>query len=126
MRWRGWYGPRSAREGGAGGAHQDAVPAVLDLQQLEATALGCHGDAHRAGVEAVLEHLLECTAWAVDDLARGDTVDHLVVELLDRLLRLLAWLSTGRHAAQLYSWWPRPIEARGKLLVVARPGNTRF
>ena len=35
--------------------YQDAVPAVLYLQQLEAAALGRHGDAHRAGVEAVLQ-----------------------------------------------------------------------
>jgi hypothetical protein len=90
-----WHQGR-AGQGGCG-AHQDAVPAVLDLQQLEAAALGRHGDTHRAGVEAVLEHLLECTAWAVDYLARGDAVDHLLVELLDRLLRLLAWLSAGRR-----------------------------
>ena len=32
--------------------YQDAVPAVLYLQQLEAAALSRHGDAHRAGVEA--------------------------------------------------------------------------
>ena len=31
---------------------EDAVPAVLYLQQLEAAALSRHGDAHRAGVEA--------------------------------------------------------------------------
>ena len=46
-----WHEGRAAAAAG----YQDAVPAVLYLQQLEAAALGRHGDAHRAGVEAVLQ-----------------------------------------------------------------------
>ena len=48
----------------------------------------------------VLEHLFERAARPVDDLSRGDAVDHLLVQLLDRLLRLLVWLRVGRHAGK--------------------------
>ena len=48
----------------------------------------------------VLEHLFERAARPVDDLSRGDAVDHLLVQLLDRLLRRLVWLRVGRHATE--------------------------
>jgi hypothetical protein len=57
------------------------VAIVLDLQQLIPAILDRYGDLSGAGVDAVLEHLLERTGWSLHHLACGDPVDHIIVEL---------------------------------------------
>jgi hypothetical protein len=48
--------------------HPDATAVVLDLEQLEAAVLDRHADRARAGVERVLDQLLEGIGRPLDDL----------------------------------------------------------
>ena len=71
--------------------HPHAVAVVLDLQELEAAFVGDDRHARRAGVERVLDHLLDRRDGALHDLAGGDAVHDGVVELDDRRRRRGRW-----------------------------------
>ncbi len=62
--------------------HAGAV--VGDADQLDAAGLDVDADAAGAGVERVLEQLLDDAGGALDDLARGDLVGEIVGEEVDR------------------------------------------
>ena len=54
---------------------RDAGAVVLDLHALGAAGSSMHGDRLRAGVERVLEQLLQHRGRALDDFAGGDLAD---------------------------------------------------
>ena len=72
------------REREIGAGHAGAV--VADADQPAPAAVGEDLDARRAGVERVLDELLDHARGALDHLARGDAVDHAFGELADRHL----------------------------------------
>ncbi len=60
-----------------------AVPVIDDLDPLDAAAGQDHGDAGGAGVERVLDQLLDRGGWALDHLAGGDAVHQALGEAAD-------------------------------------------
>ena len=62
----------------------DAIPVVGDTNQLDPSAGEIDVDLPRAGVEAVLEDLLQRRGGPVDDFAGGDLVDQLIGQRTDR------------------------------------------
>ena len=69
------------REREVGARHAGAV--VGDADQPPPAAVGHHLDAARAGVERVLDELLDHARRALDHLAGGDAVDDAFGELAD-------------------------------------------
>ena len=63
---------------------RDAAAVVDDADQLAAALLHRHVDPRRAGVERVLDQLLDDARRPLDHLARGDLVDDARRELADR------------------------------------------
>jgi len=61
----------------------DSVAVVGDLNELEAAILDEEIDGGGAGVEAVLEELLDGVDRTLNDLAGGDSVDDGVTQALD-------------------------------------------
>ena len=70
------------REAEVGGA--DALAVVLDLDALRAACVERDGDGVRAGVEAVLEQLLQHRCRPLDYLAGGDLADQQLGQDPDR------------------------------------------
>ena len=68
-------------EGEVGRAHADAV--VADADQREAAGGGDDLDLAGAGVERVLDELLDHARGTLDHLAGGDAVDGLGAQLAD-------------------------------------------
>ena len=73
------------RERQVGGG--DAAAVVDDLDQLDAAALDRDADAGRAGVDGVLDQLLDDRDRALDHLAGGDLADGSFVEQAKRSSR---------------------------------------
>ena len=59
---------------------RDAVTVVANPDQADAAVLDVDGEAPRAGVEGVLDELLDYGCRALDDLARSDLVDERALE----------------------------------------------
>lgn len=74
------------------------MPIVLYLQQLVPSLLYKHVDLCGACIQAVLQHLFEGGAWALDDLACSNAIHHGLVELADD-----RWGSGRRHAARRHA-----------------------
>ena len=84
--WRGAAPPAADRRG-------DAATVVDDLDQLDAAALDRDADAGRAGVEGVLDELLDDGDRSLDDLSGGDLADGAFVEEAKGQRRLLACIA---------------------------------
>src|SRR5690606_2001504 len=63
---------------------RDPAAVVGDADQLRAAFFDGDVDVRRAGVEAVLDQLLDDAGGSLDDLARGDLVDEQRRQLADR------------------------------------------
>ncbi len=70
------------RELELGGGNSAAV--VAHARESHAAGFDLHFDALRAGVEAVLDQLLDDGRGALDDLAGRDLIDEVIVENADR------------------------------------------
>ena len=62
----------------------DAAAVVGDTDAADAAAGEIDVDLGRAGIERVLEQLLQCRGGPLDDLAGGDLVDQVIRERADR------------------------------------------
>ena len=63
---------------------RDTGAVVADPDQRCAAAGGDHLDTARAGVDGVLDQLLDHARRTLDHLAGGDAVDHVLAEAADR------------------------------------------
>eukprot|EP00955_Chlamydomonas_euryale_P022932 242021-Chlamydomonas_euryale.AAC.3 len=88
--------------------HPYAMPVVLDLQQPVATLFHEDADLGASGIKAVLQKLLECAGWALDDLARGDAIDNRLVKLTDDRLRRHGAAPRGRARVAAFRAGLRP------------------
>ena len=61
----------------------DTATVVSDLQQLEPAIFNLNLQRRRAGVDGILDQLLECVDRSYDDLAGGDLVDHVLMQRAD-------------------------------------------
>src|SRR5207253_8229871 len=74
------------------------APVVADQDPLNPAAVELDLEAGRAGVERVLDQLLDDRSGALDDLARGDAVDDFARQAMD--FRHGRSLRRGKPAAQ--------------------------
>ena len=106
----------------------DPVPVVGDLQELEAARRERDRHKRRAGVDRVLEHLLDRRGGAVNHLARRDPIDRQLVELHDRPDDLFPGLRLGHRASPtLFRAEARGETGRGAEMAPtsAAPGKPR-
>ena len=99
------FGGGVALEGEQGVVADHAAAVVGDADELAAAGFDLDADAGRAGVERVLQQLLDDRGRPVDDLAGGDLVGDLVGENADaahvcvkdmRSTGVEKWFSSGR------------------------------
>ena len=106
---------------------RDAGAVVLDLHALDAAGLEHHGDRLRAGVDAVLQQLLQHRGRALDHLARGDLADQQLRQDADRGSCEIR-LGAAGDAHQLVVGQAKHrvrVAGRGPQLAVARRGSSR-
>ena len=94
----------------------DPGAVVYYFEQLDAACVQLYFDRAGASVQAVLEHLLECRRWTLDDLAGGDLVDKELGQNLDgwhrglrqwsiiRSTARVAWTSTSNFHQRSQYW----------------------
>jgi len=103
--------------------HRDAVAVVLDLQQLHAAVLDGHGHGGGAGVEAVLQHLLDGVGGPVEDLAGGDAVHHGLVQPANPRHAGRRAGHGGRHCGQCLSVRPACVHRQAGTHAHGRAGG---
>ena len=95
------------------GAHAGAV--IGDADQPQAAARGRDVDPARAGIDRVLDQLLDDARRPLDDLTRGDAVDEVRRQLTDGHLMpqaLAGEIPAGQHFTQFYRRLVERVDAQ--------------